>query len=602
MAQQLCRSLSHFLIAAVILARVTSARGQDLNGPDGSVVRFTPAASQEVVPVARFELVAEANDKAALFQQHCTVCHDADRSLTKKKSLADWRATVRKMAEKEDADIPERVREPIAQYLAVHAGLGGKTPEAGAASAVGGAPSAAPAKEKGEEKIKADNSALIQQGQAAFNTSCITCHDAEKSLQKTKSLSAWRATVRRMAAKDGAHIPENTHESIATYLASLGSKGKDEKDQGPEADSGPPVVITGTVSAMYRGSFDANLEDPGHFGDAWIGLAWQPKGPVSGRVTTCISCHSQGFSLGNNIELVEASLRLDVNKCLCPDNPDALPVKFNIEAGRFVVPFGAYYQQVNPGVDRAVSKPLIFNMGERVHPNDIGDPVLPMPYASEGASLNMAFSVSDSINVTVNSYVINGLEGSDFGISFYSSRDYLDNNHWPAAGGRVTIGGTDLRLGASISGGRFNSDAGSGPQNSGLNYAIFGADAVYHWKDILRVQFEYAQRQSERYDATVTPTVFSEHVSGFYLESELLVFRERHISLFARYDWQFHDSPLPVLGSQITTGSFGVERYTYGVNWTLPGGSLLMINHEIWNLPQVLGTENVFGIRWAATF
>jgi len=27
-----------------------------------------------------------------------------------------------------------------------------------------------------------------------------------------------------------------------------------------------------------------------------------------------------------------------------------------------------------------------------------------------------------------------------------------------------------------------------------------------------------------------------------------------------------------------------------------------MINHEIWNLPQVLGTENVFGIRWAATF
>jgi len=551
------------------------------------------------VPAARFELVAEANGDAALFQKHCTTCHDADRALTKKKSLDEWRATVQKMAAKEDADIPERVREPIAQYLAGHAGIGGKTPEP---SATGGTPSAAPAKEKEEGKSKADNSALIQQGQAAFNTSCTTCHDAEKSLQKTKSLAAWRATVQRMAAKDGAHIPENTHEAIATYLASLGSKGKDEKDQGGAAESGLPVTITGTVSPMYRTSGDPNLEDPGHFGDAWIGLAWQPKGPVSGQVTTCISCHSQGFQLGNNIELVEAKLRLDVNQCICPDKPDALPVKFNVEAGRFVVPFGAYYQQVNPGVDRAVSKPLIYNMGERVDPNDIGDPVLPMPYADQGALLNLAFSVCDTINVTMNSYVVNGLKGNDFGISFYQSRDYLDNNDRPAVGGRVTIGGSDLRLGTSVMGGRFNSNAGSGPQNAGLNYLIFGADAVYHWKDILRVQFEYADRESERYDPTVAPAVFSEHVSGFYLESELLVWRERHISLFARYDRQLHESPLPPLGSQLTTGSFGVDRYTYGVNWTLPGGSLLMINHEIWNLPMPLGTESVVGIRWAATF
>jgi len=599
MAQQICRSLTRLLIAFVILVRITGARGQDLNGHEGSVVWFNPAPSREVVPAAHFILVAEPNGEAALFQKHCTTCHDADRSLTKKKSLADWRITVQKMALKEDADIPEKVREPIAQYLAVHAGVG-KTPEAGSGSTTGGAPSSASAKEKDEGKSKADNAALIQQGQAAFNTSCTVCHDAEKSLRKTKSLSAWRATVERMAAKEGAHIPENTHEAIATYLASL-NKGKDEKEGGA-AESGLPVTITGTISAMYRSSFDPNLEDPGHFGDAWLGLAWQPKGPVSGTVTTCISCHSQGLSLGNNIELVEARLRLDVNKCICPDKPDALPVKFNIEAGRFVVPFGAYYQQVNPGVDRAVSKPLIYNMGERVHLNDIGDPVLPMPYSNQGALVNLAFTVCDSMNVTVTSYIINGLEGNDFGISFFQSRDYLDNNHWPAAGGRVTIGGANLRLGASVTGGRFNGDTGSGPQNAGLNYTIVGADATYHWKDILRVQFEYADRESERYDSTVAPAVFSEHVSGFYLEGELLVSREKHISLFTRYDRQLHESPLPVLGSQITSGSFGVDRYTYGVNWTLPGGSLLMINHEIWNLPRALGTENVLGIRWAATF
>jgi len=151
-------------------------------------------------------------------------------------------------------------------------------------------------------------------------------------------------------------------------------------------------------------------------------------------------------------------------------------------------------------------------------------------------------------------------------------------------------------------GGRFNDDFGTGPQQAGLNYFIFGADAVFRWKDIFRVQFEYAQRESERYDAFQTPTVFSERVSGYYLESELLIFRKRHISLFARYDRQLHESPLTPLGSQLTTDNFGVDRLTYGINWTLPGGSLLMINHEIWNLPQELGSTNVVGIRWAATF
>jgi hypothetical protein len=113
------------------------------------------------VPAARFELIAEPNGEAAIFQKHCTTCHDADRSLTKKKSLADWRITVRKMAMKEDADIPERVHESIAQYLAVHAGVG-KMPEAGDGSATGGASSSASAKEKNEGKSKAEDAALIQ--------------------------------------------------------------------------------------------------------------------------------------------------------------------------------------------------------------------------------------------------------------------------------------------------------------------------------------------------------------------------------------------------------------------------------------------------------
>jgi mono/diheme cytochrome c family protein len=315
MTQQLCRSWALPPLALVTLI-AAFAQSQDIIGHDGNFVWTKPATNQASPPLSLVRFLAEPNTGADLFQNHCTTCHDAARSLTKKKSLADWRITVRKMAEKPDADIPEQAREPVAQYLAVQAGVGGSTkPEGGNGSTTSGAPSVVSPKEKDEGKSKADNTALIQQGQAEFNARCTTCHDAEKSLQKTKSLSAWRATVERMAAKDGANIPESAHEAIATYLASLANKGKDEKE-GAAAESGLPVSITGTLSAMYRGSGDPNLEDPGHFGDAWLGFAWQPKGPVSGQVTTCISCHSQGAQLGNSLELVEARLRLDVNKCL----------------------------------------------------------------------------------------------------------------------------------------------------------------------------------------------------------------------------------------------------------------------------------------------
>src|SRR5208283_1575878 len=122
MAQQIRRFLPRFLIALLIVLGATSAQSQDFCGNEGSVIRFNSAPSQNYVSLARFELAAEPNGNAAIFQDHCTACHDAGRSLTKKKSLADWRITVRKMAEKPDADIPEGVREPIAQYLAAHAG------------------------------------------------------------------------------------------------------------------------------------------------------------------------------------------------------------------------------------------------------------------------------------------------------------------------------------------------------------------------------------------------------------------------------------------------------------------------------------------------
>jgi hypothetical protein len=44
-------------------------------------------------------------------------------------------------------------------------------------------------------------------------------------------------------------------------------------------------------------------------------------------------------------------------------------------------------------------------------------------------------------------------------------------------------------------------------------------------------------------------SVFYEHVSGYYVEAEWLTRPKQHVSLFVRYESQFHDSPLPPIGS-----------------------------------------------------
>src|SRR5262249_9752076 len=156
-------------------------------------------------------------------QEYCTTCHDAQRSFQARKTLAAWRDTVEKMAKKPDADIPKEVHETIAKFLAVRAGApegaqaGEKIPSASAAKELGQVGET----EKNKDKSPKFDPALVQQGTTAFNTYCTTCHGAEKALQASKTLAAWRSTVQRMAAKDGANIPDSSHEAIATYLASL---------------------------------------------------------------------------------------------------------------------------------------------------------------------------------------------------------------------------------------------------------------------------------------------------------------------------------------------------------------------------------------------
>ena len=106
-------------------------------------------------------------------------------------------------------------------------------------------------------------------------------------------------------------------------------------------------------------------------------------------------------------------------------------MKGGIDAGRLIVPFGAFSSQVNPGSYRTVSTPLIFNMGQRVFSQDIGVPVLPMPYSDTGVNLNFDVPLGDCgtgpITASFDAYLVNGLEGSSNGIDWLQSRNLLDN-------------------------------------------------------------------------------------------------------------------------------------------------------------------------------
>jgi len=436
---------------------------------------------------------------------------------------------------------------------------------------------------------------IVGYGKLSFTVRCTQCHEADKCLERQKSLAWWRATVRRMAEKDGAEIPAQEQEPIAQYLASLCSTNGEVREDAQEQT----WSWFSTVSPTWRGGSNT-LQNSGFVPDVWLGVSWQSsESAISARATACFSCHTEAGE-GSRIELVEAAVRLDLSYLLTGCRGARL--RSAVEAGRFIVPFGAFAQQSNPGVYRTVSKPLMYNMGLRVYDDQLGDPVLPMPYSDEGVKLDFAYDITETWNATFDVYAINGLQGAEDGVDFDFSRDYVDNNSTPAVGGRATIGNAFLRFGGSYVAGRFSPTGGSGPSGSNLDFQIIGADVQARWKDILRVQAEYARRNSDRVVDLPGQLLNSDKTDGAYIEAECLVHRAWKLSVLGRYDWQRKSSPLAPPDSDLPSGNFNVQRITYGINRVLPGGSLLMINHEHWILPFDLKPVNVIGVRWSASF
>jgi hypothetical protein len=418
-------------------------------------------------------------------------------------------------------------------------------------------------------------------------------------LEKTKSLAEWQTTVKRMAAKPGANISADEVGAIAAYLA---DRGEGSGGKGRDLSS---FSVFGTIAPLYRGGGGSQIQNNGFFPETWLGAAWQGKGALSARVTVCTTCHGVNEAAGflQRIDLLESVVRFDITQFLGADRTHG--VQAAVEAGRFIAPFGAFSAQVNPGVYRTVSKPLIFNMGQRAHDGDIGDVVLPLPYADEGVLLSVAAPICDfgkeKVTTTLDVYAVNGLIGDQNGIDFDRSRDLLDNNSRPAWGGRATVGTSFLRLGSSITGGQFNDTPFAGPFFGPMKYLIYGFDLTARYKDLFRFQAEYARRNNDRFD-TNNNVLVREHVQGVYAEAECRLIEKSPLSFLGRYDWLGRGSPLPVSGSAIPTGTFSVNRLTVGVNYAFSGRSLLMLNYERWFIPDHIGNVDVWGAKFAYTF
>jgi len=433
--------------------------------------------------------------------------------------------------------------------------------------------------------------AVVRRGEQFFDVSCTQCHDAERATSKRKSYSGWLANVRRMAAKEDADIPANEHVPIATYLASLNpanqgsdSGGESRSDAVAAAEAQlPPFNLNATVSTVWRGT-DNDLENKGFFPDVWVGVEWRaPENPVSGRVVTCTSCHGDNNGLG--VELVEASATLDLVHWLtrCPTDkrcPGGLEAE--LKAGRFIVPFGAFSGRVHPGALRTVSLPLMYNMGRRAGPINVFQPVINMPYSDEGANLHLKYPLPGCCDwsATLDAYAVNGLQigGPDV---FFASRSYRDNNSNTAVGGRATIGNKEIRIGGSIANGEQQQE-----ESPNQVYKLVGADVTYRWKETLRAYYEYAIRDEAPFpDATNT-------VYGNLFEGELFLLDEPKISLLARFD---------TLDSSGDLGEQYIERFTWGLNFGLYGGSLLIANHEHWRFSDRPSID-IMGLRWTVAF
>jgi hypothetical protein len=287
---------------------------------------------------------------------------------------------------------------------------------------------------------------------------------------------------------------------------------------------------------------------------------------LSFSVRVCFSCHG-----------------LEVDRAHVDFTPSPA---FNIQAGRIGVPFGEMSVRYDPTSHRSVSKPLIYDMGRMGYYGKSGFNlgVVPQPYVDSGVVLYGQVWLGDSVQLWYGGYVVSGMRGeNDFDFVSMRTTFYLDNNHEPAGGGRLTLTFStsepgalfkDLTLGASAMVGRYDPDRERA-------YTALGADASLRF-GIFTLRSEAA---FIRIELNPDPSLYRYELIDTFLDKGGFFVELEHplggrLALLYRYDALYRKGiPLPGADPRLSPNS-RMLRYTQALQVLLSDSTYLKSSYE----------------------
>ncbi len=294
---------------------------------------------------------------------------------------------------------------------------------------------------------------------------------------------------------------------------------------------------------------------------------------VSVNVKACYGCH--GFEMGMAFA--------DVN----------VFDELTFRVGRFTPSFGDFPVRHDPANHRTSSKPLPYDMGRMLRLREFNMSILPAPYVDNGLEVR-GQHYSDVVDFEYAAYIVGGLRGSAQAtdVDFVQSRDrafyYVDNNSFPAFGGRLALGFRlgeigSLKLGTSAMYGTYDPD-------NDLDLLILGGDVVLRIEDFtLRAEyllrrtkmalgadpasrFHYGPGKDGKYDPYFVK-------DGFYVEAEYTI--GDMWELVARFDGMRRIGNVAI-GSKLRSRS-AVLRYTAGLSLRLHRNVRLKFSTELYD-------------------
>lgn len=257
-----------------------------------------------------------------------------------------------------------------------------------------------------------------------------------------------------------------------------------------------------------------------------------------------------------------------------------------IRAGRFPVPFGAFYLRYDPANHKTASKPLPYMMGRMLRrvPFNLG--IVPEPYPDNGVQIGGQIPVSEA-EFKYALYAVAGLKGNaNVGdLDFIQSRNeyFADNNRTPAVGARASLTFfrtgifKALEMGLSAMWGHYD-------ERGELYYAMAGAD-VYARIGKVNIRGELLGRRTEIPNA---PTRYKQRLIDLWVQREAFYLTVegpligRTLEWVLRWDGLRRAGPVPI-ALDLPDDDSSILRYTGGLVYS-PSRSLgFKLNYELWD-------------------